>query len=626
MKITTVARHPTTKICIRYFYFIGAIILLLFTIYSFSANQNKNFPIIIQSADAIGTWNGQDTLHVPMSWCPVSGSQAVSNPNVPVLPNSPVPTDTDTDSILWRRHERPTDNIFVNQAGITFRSAINSIWGTNLNFPVISDPNTAVATQGDVNGADPNLTELRQLINSCEQAWTNLASSGSGVLAVRALNVNLFHNDAGRYIGIIGYSGCAQSATTTPPPVTCFNPYDGFIAVADNHYLFPNIPNRNAPGTNSHFAFTDPFDQLVGHELGFALGLNEKSGPIALMNLRQRDNNNDGRVDNIDLDNTEVATLRSNALSVPGLERDPIGNIIKGDIVAASRADKIQENKSIPVHLDISLEKFSLNTKDNKVYFSQHLFGLIPNNVTDNLQYWTLIDTDNNTSTGAEENLLRSIGVPESKFTGVELAIQAQVNQGHKIIGSVWQFQEGALVPLPTNASSFDLLAMMIHQHYAGVADGSSNNSRIKIPLYNIISTTINNEFAKINLDNPFKLLAIAVGSSLMIDKLGDVVEERGAVFTPKYPLFAHCFPQSDARAGDTIKIELESLLPNSKIHGLLGPRPVFNGTTNSTGGGIIDFPIPNDVNKGLHLVTIGVDDTAFTADCVVNVVNRDLK
>jgi hypothetical protein len=167
---------------------------------------------------------------------------------------------------------------------------------------------------------------------------------------------------------------------------------------------------------------------------------------------------------------------------------------------------------------------------------------------------------------------------------------------------------------------------MMIHPHYAGAADGSSNSSRIKIPLYNIISTTINNEFAKINLDNPFKLQAIAVGSPLMIDKLGDAVEERGAVFTPKYPLFAHCFPQSDARAGDTIKIELESLLPNSKIHGLLGPRPVFNGTTNSNGGGIIDFPIPNDVNKGLHLVTVGLDNTAFTADCVVNVVNRDLK
>jgi hypothetical protein len=34
----------------------------------------------------------------------------------------------------------------------------------------------------------------------------------------------------------------------------------------------------------------------------------------------------------------------------------------------------------------------------------------------------------------------------------------------------------------------------------------------------------------------------------------------------------------------------------------------------------MIEFPIPNNATAGLHLVTIGIDNTALTGDCVVNV------
>src|SRR6266566_55176 len=67
---------------------------------------------------ATGTWNGQNTLHVPVSWCIVQGSPAQASPNVA--------GDTTTDDLIWRRHARPTDNIYVNVSGITFRSAIDN--------------------------------------------------------------------------------------------------------------------------------------------------------------------------------------------------------------------------------------------------------------------------------------------------------------------------------------------------------------------------------------------------------------------------------------------------------------------------------------------------------------------
>src|ERR671929_28483 len=98
------------------------------------------------ASHAAGTWNGQDLLHVPISWCIVEGSPAAANPNVA--------GDTNTDDLIWRRHERPTDNIHTPQAGISFRSAIMD--RGLLNFPIIADPDTTFGVPGDMRGEDVN--------------------------------------------------------------------------------------------------------------------------------------------------------------------------------------------------------------------------------------------------------------------------------------------------------------------------------------------------------------------------------------------------------------------------------------------------------------------------------------
>ncbi len=77
---------------------------------------------------------GGDILHVPVSWCAVVGSPAQAAPNVD--------GDTTTNDVLWRRHERPTDQIYLNQAQMSFRSGITRAGldhGT-LSFPIISAP------------------------------------------------------------------------------------------------------------------------------------------------------------------------------------------------------------------------------------------------------------------------------------------------------------------------------------------------------------------------------------------------------------------------------------------------------------------------------------------------------
>ena len=105
----------------------------------------------------------------------------------------------------------------------------------------------------------------------------------------------------------------------------------------------------------------------------------------------------------------------------------------------------------------------------------------------------------------------------------------------------------------------------------------------------------------------------------VVVDRLDDK-EDQGKPFTLEDPSFPHCFPQAPGQPGSKIKVTFDGLTPNSPIHALLGPQNVFNGAADPNGGGTIDLPIPATTTPGFHLVTIGVDKTALTADCTVNV------
>jgi hypothetical protein len=68
------------------------------------------------------------------------------------------------------------------------------------------------------------------------------------------------------------------------------------------------------------------------------------------------------------------------------------------------------------------------------------------------------------------------------------------------------------------------------------------------------------------------------------------------------------------------VVFDTEGLRPNTGVHGLIGPRLVFRGTTDDMGAGMFEFVIPDDTEPGFHLITIGNDATALTADCAMHV------
>lgn len=97
------------------------------------------------------------TLEVPLRWCALEGSPAAENPGLFGEPT--------TDNVLWRRHERVTDQLFTPLADITFRSgATSAIRRGPQSFPIIRDPIGLGGILIDGENSDA--------LTLCRRAWT----------------------------------------------------------------------------------------------------------------------------------------------------------------------------------------------------------------------------------------------------------------------------------------------------------------------------------------------------------------------------------------------------------------------------------------------------------------------
>lgn len=545
---------------------------------------------------------GIDLLHVPIAWCPVIGSPAQAAPNLA--------GDTATDAILWRRHERPTDNIYINTAGITFRSAINNAW-TVLDFPQIADPNTALATPGDMRGEDVNAfgAEYNAMINACDAAYAAIGRANVGITAV---NAGLFHDAAGNYIGIVGWGGCAQPMGAH---TVCGAPHDGRIAVVDNRYLHPASPNRNWPGTTTSFTLTDPLDVLVGHELGHALGLDHISNTTLLMNPGLSDNNGDGQIDNIAFAAGQVNVARGSGQLVQGLEIDPPLKVDPGDFVADRLMDGKDKGEHPPYH-DLASVKLTLDKNVNRLFISDQLNGIHEREKAEPSVHWIVLDTEANA--GARGEQIAKLGLRNRTIDGAEVVIRVEVHFPKTSVRA-WRWNGERLEETPRIFAELQTLVM--HPLFAPV-EGREPPQVGDARIYDTVVASLPAKVAGVRLGEPLRIdVLVEAEQGETFDRLSEDRDDRRAVLED--PDFPHCFALDAAKPGAAAPVEVQGLLPESPFHALVGPELVAKGKTDNRGHARFDLPIPAEARDGLHLVTIGVDDTALTADCAVLVGER---
>jgi hypothetical protein len=178
----------------------------------------------------------------------------------------------------------------------------------------------------------------------------------------------------------------------------------------------------------------------------------------------------------------------------------------------------------------------------------------------------------------------------------------------------LWNGEE----PLPFPDAFMDLLTMRVEPHISPYALMSDRIILEKPPrkadLYNIV-----------RLSFPEGLVGPMYNGFTMIAVDQEVIDDMGDAPTPfdlTPPVFAHCFPQGDGQVGDKVVVKFDGLtsFANKTFHALLGPKLVATGLIGADGTGEVSLPIPVGTTQGNHLVTIGPDGAALTADCTVTV------
>lgn len=102
-----------------------------------------------------------ERIWVPVRWCGVEGAPSMETPAVV--------NETSSDNVLWRRHERPTDQIYHNDVNMTFRAgATAAIKQGPMSFPIIEDPDP---NSGNALGDLWESGETTDSIFICRRAW-----------------------------------------------------------------------------------------------------------------------------------------------------------------------------------------------------------------------------------------------------------------------------------------------------------------------------------------------------------------------------------------------------------------------------------------------------------------------
>ena len=571
-----------------------------------------------------------DVLSVPIRWCVIgddangNGRADAGEQGAPAFTNPGHVGEVDTDNVLWRRHERPSDAVFIPEAQITFRSGIyNIVEDATLRFPIIPDPDPnptgdSFWLYGDILSQSGAVSfEWNAAHNACVDAWRE--QHGVEDIGIVVINAN-------HYRGLGGDSepGAAVAGGRR-------------MILRDNAYLLPGSPLYGAFETPPDLSTVgDHVDKHFGHEVGHALGNLRHTCAlnVNIMSNRRQDTTGDNRVDNIHLSTSiaEVTDAGSNGVECTGGDdsTNTVNQIqlLRTAAQATAGCKVAGTNTDCTSHSDIRADRIKdapLPFVDLSTFTASNGAGVTrlahePMGPLDpkrfigrdqHLDYYSFIDQDQSAATGGEVSLL---GVPID-FRGAELATRVRIGFDQtgrlSVTPTVWRFETGAfreVVDRRIRAFLFPLRAI---------------STLRQVHLSDQVTLEMPTEIFGAGVVG-FRLQAAIVSAgreTTVLDLLDEDREQPGRTFRWRSPEFPVCSvaPDPSPRLG-AITVQSKGLLPNRPVHLIFGDRHVANGHAAADGTVSISTAIPAHATDGPHLITVGTDGTALTADCIANV------
>jgi len=579
------------------------------------------------SINASENLQNRPIIHTPVAFCVVEGSPAELNPNIP---NENGGNDTTTDKVLLKRLDRANDNAYLNQSGILLRSAINKAIHNSTSFPVIHDTNLTIGAMGNITTNDSGGRHIVEVQNECINAWKKMSTDNT-VYGIVTFNLKQFrwqNNTVQDHL--FGISSCNWRHAID----SCY-PVLRFVSIIDNYYTMPGFPgpiNR------------DPKDNALAHEIGHGLSLGPRYDRYALMHELQQPQpiNLSRMVDNFDLNQTEINKVRSMAILVPGAGYASFDEYNLGEIAYAIETDENENNTSVKPQENLALVSITRNTANNVTEFNIVLFGNLQNDTIpinrSNSSYLTFVDSDNNPSTGIKDNTSGKFEDFNTNMTGADLVILAETVQKQQqqqqknrtslsstevmawLIDKEGAFSEVSSPDLPT-AQVLNLYIPHVSNNRTGNENAYGNSFS-----HSTVSITVNNTLG-LEANTPFTIQTVVYSNGKITDKLNDNPANSETLVLKQTPSYPQCNVKELDIPGRTAVIEVFDLLPDSKIDVSIGPRTISYSTTDNKGNDIIDIKIPKELSEGLHPVTVSVENTALTSNCVIDMgPNSDAK
>jgi hypothetical protein len=599
-------------------------------------------PAVTEPARAAGT----GYVQVPLRWCAIRGTTAVSNPGMFGEPN--------TDVVLVQRSRRASNYLWLPGAGVFFRSAIPAaVPSASANFPVIDDPRPPLGSgvieeggpgpgvKGDIlqptNAA--TYAEFLEAGAECAEEWDKLAlARGIPLSGPIALNVRRFVDARGTPTTALGNAldpVVSFSATTPPPPpADCKNPPaglnladGGFMGVVDFSTvaaLFPSAANQ-----------TDLL--VVAHELGHVLKLGHGNG---------LDDDGDVLYDefcdnatrfsppgedplrppgsimhpvtsgvNYTVTTRQRQTARAIASVTPGFMIDPPLELVPGDTLSDQRVDHSLDVKSASV--DMTGVSLAINAERKRVILSHTLFGLVSKGMTARrsakkrspTRYVAFLDLDSNRATGGRP---AELGF-RTRFKGAELVTRVLV-KGRRATPRAWRFEGGRFADVTDRRVTATV--------------SSPVGGEMPFPTYDVVSAQLPAEVVG-RVGSRVRLQAKAAGKGKWVDilpgerRVSRRDRPKGSVplfmFQPKFPV---CTTSPKVvRPGDVVTIKAAGFKRRGEeVQVMIGDELVANLKLRRRGIMSADVAIPETTSEGPRLITVVVENTALTADCVLRV------